>query len=205
MPWREGGYEVRQCPVCDEEFRQVKPGQVFCSRTCSNKIPRKTGGVRLKTGLEVRTCRQCGNSFQPSREKQRWCSLDCYYQSEEWAQSRELQNSNRRVGNHPDPEVRRALNFRYNLMKYKMTPAEYESKLAAQNGVCVICGKPPRKNGERAAARLHVDHDHATGRNRDLICNNCNRGLGYFRDDPALMRVAAEYIERHRLADERTG
>ena len=79
-----------------------------------------------------------------------------------------------------------------------MTIAEYDAKLTAQDGVCAICGNAPDPNGVRASSKLHVDHDHETGHNRDLICNNCNRGLGYFKDDPALMQAAAKYVERHR-------
>ena len=50
---------------------------------------------------------------------------------------------------------------------------------------CVICGME---------AKLVVDHDHVTGKIRGMLCNHCNRGLGHFRDDPALLEFAAQYL-----------
>jgi Recombination endonuclease VII len=81
---------------------------------------------------------------------------------------------------------------------YGITLEQYDSMMAEQNGVCALCGRPADPNGVRAASRLHVDHDHETQRVRALLCNRCNRGLGDFCDDPALMRRAADYIERNR-------
>jgi hypothetical protein len=144
-------------------------------------------------------------SFRPLRGKQQFCSPQCYRLSPQYKKQLAEQNRKRRLADAANPVAVRAENNRSNLRRYGLTPEMFETKLAAQAGVCVICGNPPKPDGIRAASRLHVDHDHVTGVVRDLICNNCNRGLGYFRDDPALMRVAAEYIERHRLADERTG
>jgi hypothetical protein len=68
----------------------------------------------------------------------------------------------------------------------------------AQRNRCAICGDEPVAGGVKAASRLHVDHDHATGKVRDLLCNRCNQGIGYFKDDPDLFAAAADYIRRHR-------
>jgi hypothetical protein len=70
--------------------------------------------------------------------------------------------------------------------------------LGEQGGTCKICGRPPKPDGVRAAGKLHADHDHETGRARDLLCLNCNHMIGAAHDDPALLRKAAEYIEHHR-------
>jgi Recombination endonuclease VII len=44
--------------------------------------------------------------------------------------------------------------------------------------------------------RLHIDHDHVTGRVRGLLCLHCNTSLGLFGEDPALMDRAADYLEQ---------
>jgi Recombination endonuclease VII len=72
--------------------------------------------------------------------------------------------------------------------RYGITAAEADFLLASQGGVCAIC---------RTAPAEHVDHDHASGKVRALLCFNCNGGLGQFRDDPFLLRMAAFYVESH--------
>ncbi len=52
--------------------------------------------------------------------------------------------------------------------------------------------------------RLAIDHDHKTGQVRSLLCKKCNGVLGLVDDDPALLRAAADYIERHRKLHEST-
>ena len=71
-------------------------------------------------------------------------------------------------------------------------------------GNCSLCGKEEvalsrHSTGELRA--LQQDHCHKTGVQRGLLCLGCNRGLGAFLDDPALMRRAAEYVESYRPAE----
>jgi hypothetical protein len=57
--------------------------------------------------------------------------------------------------------------------KFGMDRAEYDGMLAAQGGVCKLCGKSP------GTYRLAVDHCHRTGAVRALLCMGCNRSLGW--------------------------
>ena len=79
------------------------------------------------------------------------------------------------------------------LYRIVLTLEQYLEWRERQDGHCKICGKAV--NGKSA----HADHDHETGQLRDQFCDSCNLGLGCFKDDPDLLRKAAEYIERHRL------
>lgn len=86
--------------------------------------------------------------------------------------------------------TRRGDSRRAVLRLYGLTPERYEAMVAAQNGRCLICGETPR--------RLYVDHDHATGRLRGLLCDLCNRAIGQLREDSAVLRRAANYIDHYR-------
>lgn len=75
--------------------------------------------------------------------------------------------------------------------KYGISLADYERMFEAQGGVCAICGEA--RPEERT---LHVDHDHATGVIRGLLCFRCNNALGDFREEYELFRRAADYLDR---------
>lgn len=86
---------------------------------------------------------------------------------------------------------------RGNLRKLGLSPEDYDRLQQVQQGLCAICGKPETVvhhiTGE--PGRLAVDHCHETGVIRGLLCQRCNKGLGLFLDDPALLQQAAAYIE----------
>lgn len=79
----------------------------------------------------------------------------------------------------------------YSLKKYNIDLNDYNEILKNQNNCCAIC-KNPQSDFIKSLA---VDHDHKTGRIRALLCEKCNVGLGSFRDNPELLRKAADYIE----------
>jgi hypothetical protein len=73
-----------------------------------------------------------------------------------------------------------------------MTPEQYADLLTEQSGRCAICRVAP-------LGPLVVDHNHDTGEVRGLLCDSCNMGLGRFREDAETLRVAAEYLDGHRV------
>lgn len=78
---------------------------------------------------------------------------------------------------------------------YGLTVEQYEALSAAQDDKCRLCGNHASANRH---GLLYVDHDHATGKVRALLCPNCNAAVGLFRDDASLMRAAANYVEEFR-------
>lgn len=79
--------------------------------------------------------------------------------------------------------------------KYGLAPMTYMAMLVKQGERCRICRREEtfdRKGYKRAS--LSVDHDHETGVVRGLLCMDCNRALGLFRDDPELLEAAASYL-----------
>jgi hypothetical protein len=140
----------------------------------------------------------------PYREYQRACSKKCRERLPDRIEAQRLydarperrRNQNIARAVVVNPEQRR-VNLRWALHKYGLTIEQYQARLAAQNGKCAICGKPPTPGGIKSASRLHVDHDHATKVNRGLLCSRCNPGLGYFQNDPALLQAAIDYLRRY--------
>jgi hypothetical protein len=57
---------------------------------------------------------------------------------------------------------------------------------------------PHEAPGHAHRHRLHVDHDHVTGKVRGLLCNTCNVALGALQDSEELLIKAAGYIARHK-------
>jgi len=75
---------------------------------------------------------------------------------------------------------------------YGITVPEYNLMLEQQNYACALCGKTEQEAGRR----LCVDHDHATGKVRSLLCRSCNSMIGYAKDSPELLNKGAAYVEQ---------
>lgn len=74
---------------------------------------------------------------------------------------------------------------------YGITLKEYNRMLEAQGHCCAICGG---SEGMSLGRHMAVDHCHDTGMVRGILCSHCNRGLGFFKDNPELLTAAAKYL-----------
>lgn len=86
------------------------------------------------------------------------------------------------------PDIQRKLENRNLIRRYGITVEQYKEMYKAQNGKCLICGKPEQK--------LHVDHCHETGYVRGLLCGSCNRALGLLKDNTDFLLKAIAYLQR---------
>jgi hypothetical protein len=83
------------------------------------------------------------------------------------------------------------------LKTYGLTPEKYKVLLEEQDGVCAICRNPETFKNKDGLRPLCVDHDHASGKIRGLLCHSCNVALGHFGEDLGRMEKAMEYLRRH--------
>lgn len=86
---------------------------------------------------------------------------------------------------------------RMNLRSKGIEPEAYDAMLAAQGGVCAVCGEPETRHNQYGVLSLAVDTDHDTLAVRGLLCMLCNRALGMLRDDPAIIKALLAYRLRY--------
>lgn len=79
------------------------------------------------------------------------------------------------------------------LIKYGLTPDQYDEMLKAQNGVCKICKQPPGLGSTKGNV-LYVDHCHESNKIRGLLCHHCNLMLGNAKDNVEILKAAIAYL-----------
>ena len=83
--------------------------------------------------------------------------------------------------------------------KYGLSVDQYNQMVVQQRGLCAICHLPETaRRREGVVQFLSIDHCHATGKVRGLLCLLCNAMLGNAQDSPDRLRAAAMYLERAR-------
>jgi Autographiviridae endonuclease VII len=141
----------------------------------------RTKAQRLQRKVkESRRCGSCGNPVDPSRRYRgpvSYCSRTC--KEKAW-----VAGGGNRVA---------ALKWYYK-DRYGLTQEEVAALLVSQGGGCAICGTTDPKGRHSG---FHVDHDHATGVVRGILCHGCNVSLGHFRDHVDLLEAAIAYLKRN--------
>lgn len=130
-------------------------------------------------------CKICTNKYQKSNYKKR---KPKYKTEKERIAARRKSSNNWKINN------KRHNKGLYLKFMYGITIDEYETLLKKQECKCNIC----QINMSEFTKALHVDHDHTTGKVRGLLCENCNRGLGMFKDNIEFLLAAIIYLNNHK-------
>lgn len=140
--------------------------------------------------VTAKACRSCGvtkslTEFGPRGEKWRSYCYQCerdrlkriYHQNPVAGRERQREWIKANPRKNKDTKLRSRLGIGLD---------DYEAMIAAQKNRCATCGDE---------GRLEIDHCHASGRIRKLLCGPCNRALGQAKDDPKRLRALAAYVE----------
>lgn len=201
--------EPRTCAQCGETFdpKHRRWGAMYCSKRCDDNA--RSARKRAARGFVAEECEHCGTSLRADRRiDARFCSAKCSQDrrnarivARRLASKAAVPRACFGCGDNIPPE--RPANALYCSEACKITSRRHEAYgltkaelgvLLAQHARCAIC-----QAVDWGVKGPQVDHDHATGRVRGVLCNNCNNGLGRFKDDPGLLRAAIVYLEGARV------
>lgn len=161
-------------------------------KTCPQcKRTKKDSGFYKRKGKLTCWCKVCISSkskqqYLKNREHIRTKSTLYYEENKEKVLART--GATRR--NNPD-KYRQIERDSHLKCVHGLTRAKFNEILALQNGSCKIC----KAHVPGGGGTWKVDHDHATGKVRGLLCHKCNVGLGLFNDSPSLLKAAARYLQ----------
>ena len=163
---------IKKCITCNEEFpiRRSKHAQKYCTIACGSKDRFQKAKKKYPNDyFKEKQCRKCGTTFVPEAPSQHYCSQVCRGKES------------------------------YYKRNYNITGDELKAMKIDQGHKCYICGGEGFILGSNNhTERLVVDHCHSTGKVGKLLCQNCNRGLGLFKDDTRIMKEAIRYLEEYR-------
>lgn len=168
--------------------------------------------------METKTCKRCDNTFaltfdnfyrsnQTKSGYKAWCKKCTNKSNTSYDKKNPKQLSERVIKSRnrsPETKARHSHNviksrtknhnvYRNNklMREFGITNDDYEFMLENQGGGCAICGKTKSEEGKHLA----VDHCHVSNDVRGVLCQNCNQGLGKFRDDVSLLSSAIRYLQ----------
>jgi|DEB19_MinimDraft_3_1074340.scaffolds.fasta_scaffold03501_5 hypothetical protein len=96
-----------------------------------------------------------------------------------------------------DPSIQRWKQMKH---RYGLTRQQWEAMVATQDGKCAVCSvelhvEPIKRNDSRPPNQAVVDHCHATGKVRGIICHCCNVAIGHMKDDINRLQCAIDYLK----------
>jgi hypothetical protein len=142
------------------------------------------------------SCQNCGKNFEAKRVDTKYCSpcrkiVSLRISNAGRDKRRAEVNAAARIRFKNATPAQRARRIELQRIRrwrdlYKLTPEQVTQMLQAQNQACAICSK--------YLDDPHIDHCHDTGKVRGILCDPCNRGLGFFKHNPDLLDNAIGYL-----------
>jgi len=168
----------------------IVAGMKVCSK-CKQAKPVSDFHIDRYQGDKLKpACRLCTNAV---KRKWRHDNADIVRQK----RKEEARRNSERIRAYYQTDKRRKATLKHKCEKiYGITVNEFEAMMEASDGRCYICDRLPEEIPGHRHKRLGIDHDHATGRVRGLLCTPCNVMLGSAGDSQQTLRNAIKYLQQ---------
>lgn len=166
--------------ICESTTQENGPSEKFCHKCGQTKPATEFFRRQLpRTGYQPQ-CKQCRKSAQRNK----------YKTDPEWRRHNIDRTIQYRKNN--SEKAKQWNRKTYLKTRYGIGLVEFNDMIEQQNHRCAICQNIFTEDNDAC-----VDHNHQTGKMRQLLCSFCNSGLGYFRDNPQILLRATTYLKEH--------
>jgi hypothetical protein len=195
-------YDTRPCIICNVPYNPVRVDSRACGKRCRNILTRRESDARKRgefvplrrPRIVTSTSKMCtlcekikkftefGNKAASPDGFNTWCRACANDRSRVWyCDNTERANTNTRA---------------WRLRQRGFTAYELAYRMNEQDNKCVVCLSRFHSSGKRTPV---IDHDHATGHTRGIICTLCNTAIGQLGDNETGLQRALEYVRRGSL------
>lgn len=176
------------CSQCNGPILDRRKNKKFCSEACRQKY------VEVQTHKGCRVCSQVKAVSEFSKApttadrlsnickkcvSDKW--REWYYKDHDTKKQKNAQVNKVHYSQHSSVDTV----LRRRLSRYGLSNEEFTELVDRSEGLCEICRTEPFEA---------IDHCHSTGRVRGLLCGQCNRSLGGFRDDATILKNTIKYV-----------
>jgi hypothetical protein len=198
------------CPGCNMLFIKDawnSPRKLYCSVACRNNVAlAREKNYRNGNIFRYKSCRICSAKFEIRKGNPIYCSNQCKLTAKKIAKPppRELTCriceetfTHTGVGGLAKHCSKECFDTnRFVVANPNCNPLEVLKLIKRRNAalICDVCRQKP-KQAKDGRMSLHIDHDHATGRMRGVLCHSCNVIEGLAQGSPERLRMLAAWIE----------
>jgi len=168
--------KIKTCTVCHEQ----KPIDDFYLE--------KRGPYKIRRS----DCKICKNAKKQEWARNHRAHINLYKKTH-----RKGENSWRRSRYLSDGDWRKRRLLENKAWRCGVKRTEVEQLQEKWDGSCAICGITSVANPSK---NWHIDHCHDTHKLRNILCHHCNTMIGLAKENPSILRKAAEYLEKHQEA-----
>src|SRR5678810_15646 len=184
--WRDKNPGYAAQAVADWREQNPEEGREQWKRQSARRAAKGPRRRNTKT-----PCVRCGEMDRMPSGNCRPCTIRRNEERKQRHPELVRQQANERIRRYRErmsPDEKKERNQRANLrrapIRFGLSQDEYDAMEQVQGGLCATCRRPEESGWAR---RLHIDHDHDTGKVRGLLCGKCNTCLGGFNENIEVM------------------